>query len=212
MLSRAEKRLIAYDFAMNYKNDIKLFCSEVVYHAYRYEGVDLWRIKTLMSQPGLRAWLGDMGVKSFETLAPSDIEYDPQIVAVAEWRDLNVLKEDRIDSAIMDALLEEAEKGLRLSYPSHKLPLAGVVKLWSSIQPLFGLEPAIPRGMGAGTALRVNSLMKTVFPLLRQRLRKAAKRFREDQGYSPPYWSLMQLSRQTLMESLPELSPQLVRR
>lgn len=212
MLSRARNHRIAYDFAMNYRDDSKLFCSEVVYHAYRHEGINLWQIKTLMTQPGLRAWLADMGVKSFKTLAPSDIEYDPQLAAVAEWRDLDVLREDRIDSAIMDALLEQAEKGLRLGYPLHQLPLAGTVKLWSELQPLLGLEPTIPAGMSVTTALRVNSLKEKVFPLLRQSLKSAAKRFREQRGYAPPYWSLMQLSRQSLIASLPELSPQLVRR
>lgn len=212
MLTRAEKRAIAYDFAMDYQNGDKLFCAEVVYHAYRHEGVELWQSKTAMSQPGLRAWLGGMGVKSFETLAPSDIEYDPQLVAVAEWRDLDVLREDRLDSAMMDVLLEEAEKGLRLGYPTYKLPLAAGAKLWGGVQRLFGAEPAIPPGMTIGTALRVDSLVNKVFPLLRKRLRQTAAGFRKERGYSPPYWSLLQLARQTLAESLPELSPQLVRR
>jgi len=212
MLARAKKRRVPYDFAMDYRNDDKLFCAEVVYHAYRHADVELWRSKTTMSQPGLRAWLGGMGVKSFETLAPSDIEYDPQLVAVAEWRDLEVLREDRIDSAMMDALLEESEKGLRLGYPAYKLPLAAGAKLWGGIGRLIGLEPTIPPGMSVATALRVDSLVKTIFPLLRQRLRKAAADFRKAQGYSPPYWSLLQLARRTLARSLPELSPQLVRR
>jgi len=211
MLARARKRLIAYDFAMNYQNDDKLFCSEVVYHAYRDQGIELWQTKSEMTPAGLRAWLGGMGVKSFRTLAPSDLEYDPQLVAVAEWRDLDVLREDRLDNAMMDALLEEAEKGLRLSYPAYLYPVAAGVKAWGKLQQLFGHEPQIPEGMSVAAALRARSLVEKVYPLLRKRLRNAAIRYRQEHGYSPPYWSLLQLARQVLAESLPDLSPYLVR-
>ncbi len=211
MFKRAEKKLIPYDFAMDYENDHKLFCSEVVYHAYRYQGVYLWRLKTVMSQPGLQAWLGDMGVKYFETMAPSDIEYDSQVVAVAEWRDFKVLKADRIDSALMDTLLQEAESGLRLDYPLYKRPVAGLVKLWSGFKSMFGLQPSIPRGMSVTAALKVSTLMEKVFPLLRQRLVAAESAFYKREGYMPPYWSLMQLAGQVLAQSMPELSAHLVR-
>jgi len=211
LFDRAKTSRIPYDFSMNYEDDRKFFCAEVPYHAYRQLGIESWQNKTEMSGPGLRAWLADMGVKHFRTLAPSDIEYDPQWVAVAEWRDMDVLRDDRLDNAIMDALLEEAEKGLRLAYPAYKYPLASGVKLWGNVQQLVGNNPTIPKGMKVSTALKVDSLVKKVFPLLKQRLRQAAVAFRKGHGYSPPYWSLMQLSRRTLQQSLPELSAQLVR-
>ncbi|MDT8375809.1 MAG: YiiX/YebB-like N1pC/P60 family cysteine hydrolase [Mariprofundaceae bacterium] len=211
MYKRVAEKRIPYDFAMNFKNDRKLFCSEVPFHGYRGQGVDLWKIKTVMSSPGLRRWLADMGVRYFETLAPSDVDYDPQLVAVAEWRDLEVLKADRIDNAIMDVLLEEAEKGLSLGYPKYKMPLAGVVKLWSRVQALLGFDRAIPKGMGTTTALKVNALMEKVFPLLRERLVKAEAAFRERRGYLPPYWSLLELADGIVHGSLAELKPYLIR-
>jgi len=211
MFVRANKSRIPYDFAMDYEDDRSLFCAEVAYHAYRQQGIELWQTKTEMTAPGLRAWLADMGVRHFRTLAPSDIEYDSQLDAVAEWRDMEVLREDRLDNAAMDALLEEAEKGLRLSYPVYKYPLAAGVKLWGNARKLLGMEPTIPKGMQVSTALKVNSLVEKVFPLLRQRLRQAASTFRKEHGYAAPYWSLTQLARRILRQSLPELSSQLVR-
>ena len=42
--------------------------------------------------PELKTWLAAFGVRNFITQEPSDLEYDPQLRVVAEWRDLETLK------------------------------------------------------------------------------------------------------------------------
>ncbi|MEI6154750.1 MAG: YiiX/YebB-like N1pC/P60 family cysteine hydrolase, partial [Deltaproteobacteria bacterium] len=48
-----------YDFAMDFKEPSKQFCSEVASQAYSAFGINLWNITTTMSSPGVVTWLGD---------------------------------------------------------------------------------------------------------------------------------------------------------
>ena len=117
MLARVRGEHIPYDFAMEWDDPSSVFCSEIVYHAFRERGVQLWTLRASVSAPGLVSWLAAMGVREFTSLVPSDVEYDPQLRAVIEWRDAPALMDYRIDNAITDALLEEAERGARLGRP-----------------------------------------------------------------------------------------------
>ena len=49
-----------------------------------------------ISAPGTRQWLAALGVKRFDTQEPSDLEYDPQLRVVAEWRDPQTLQRVRV--------------------------------------------------------------------------------------------------------------------
>ena len=109
-LKEANSRHIPYDFVMNYNDDGEWFCSEVASSAYKKSGLDLWMKLSSISSKGLMSWLGAFGVRNFETQEPSDLEYDPQLKVVAEWRDLDILYKDHIDNAILDVRLEGANK------------------------------------------------------------------------------------------------------
>src|SRR5207249_5256638 len=87
------------DFDMDYTDPSRLFCSEVASSVYGELGVRLWTGLSTISAPGLRRWLSAFGVRHFETQEPSDLEYDPQLVVVAEWRDAGALMQDHIDNA-----------------------------------------------------------------------------------------------------------------
>jgi len=51
---RASGSHVPYDFAMDYKDHSKLFCSEVVSEAYKRYGVHLWTGISHISSPGLK--------------------------------------------------------------------------------------------------------------------------------------------------------------
>ena len=121
--ARPSDEHIPYDFSMDYTDDSKLFCSEVASSVYRDAGLTLWTGLSTITAPGLRRWLASFGVKQFETQEPSDLEYDPQLVVVAEWRDTDALHADRIDNAVIDAMLEGAERGDALTFPWYQLPV-----------------------------------------------------------------------------------------
>ena len=186
-------RHIPYDFAMDFREPSKEFCSEVASHAYSSLGVTLWNIITTMSSPGVVNWLGDFGVRYFETQAPADLEYDPQLVVVAEWRDTGALWDDHVDNAVTEAMLESADGGYRITYDWYLLAPARLVKGYSLILNKFGKVGPIPEGMSAQVALksqRLDSLHKKT----KEKVLEAARSFEEKNGYHPPYWELVRMA------------------
>ncbi len=198
MLARALDEHIPYDFAMDYHDPSRLFCSEVASAAYHIQGVDLWTGVSTISSPGLRNWLGAFGVTHFETQEPSDLEYDPQLVVVAEWRDPALLFKDHIDNAVTDVMLEGAEQGDRLGFAWYRLPLARLAKGYSWVKERFGGIGPIPEGMSAASALR-NTAYSARHARLAGVVEQKAGEWRAAHGYSPAYWTLVELAREAVL-------------
>ncbi len=193
-LTRARKRHIPYDFAMDTQDTTGMFCSEVVSSAYAALGVKLWMGMSTISSPGVAGWLADFGVRHFETQEPSDLEYDPQLRVVAEWRDPDALLKDHVDNAITDALLEGAEAGEKIPVRWYMVPVARMVKFYSSLLNLMGKIGPIPEGMSAASALRHQWLVDR-HNLMREGVLRGVDEFRRDKGYTPPYWELLKMAR-----------------
>ena len=200
MLDRARTEHIPYDFTMDYADPSRLFCSEVASAAYRKQGVTLWTGISTISAPGLRRWLASFGVRQFETQEPSDLEYDPQLSVVAEWRDASSLFDDHLDNAVTDAMLESAERGEALAFDWYALPVARLMKAWSwSRERLGGIGP-IPEGMGPASALR-NRAYNARHAALESEVRSAADAWAASKGYRPAYWTLVELARTATVDS-----------
>ncbi|MGA1864549.1 MAG: YiiX/YebB-like N1pC/P60 family cysteine hydrolase [bacterium] len=193
-LGEARSRHIPYDFEMDFNDPAKQFCSEVASAAYKQFGISLWMGISNISSAGTKAWLASLGVRHFTTQEPSDLEYDPQLQVVAEWRDLETLYMDHIDNAVLDAMLEGAEKGDRLTYSWYLLPLSRIIKGYSMILNLFGKTGPIPEGMSATTALRVRDFSR-MHGTIKERVLIAAEKFKERNGYIPPYWEMVKMAR-----------------
>ncbi len=196
-IERVRAGHIPYDFAMDYHDPSRLFCSEVASSAYHGLGVTLWTGLSTLSAEGLRRWLGSFGVTHFETQEPSDLEYDPQLVVVAEWHGPETLRDDHIDNAVIDAMLEGAERGDELSYAWYQLPAARILKAWSWIKVRLGGVGPVPEGMSAASALR-NKVFSARQKALAARVRSAADTFRVREGYPAPYWRLLDLARDAI--------------
>jgi hypothetical protein len=194
-LATARGRHIPYDFALDYRDSSKMFCSEVVSWAYLQEGVELWKGMSTISSPGVVSWLRGFGVEHFETMQPSDLEYDPQLRVVAEWRDPQTLFKDHVDNAVMETLLERAERGEELKVSWYSLPIVRLVKAYSSFVNAFGAVGPIPEGMSASSALRHQYFAEMHMALVTRVLAKAEE-FRRERGYAAPYWELLTFARE----------------
>jgi Permuted papain-like amidase enzyme, YaeF/YiiX, C92 family len=193
-LESARARHIPYDFAMDFRDTIRLFCSEVASAPYAAEGIQLWRGLSTISSSGLASWLAAFGVEHFETQEPSDLEYDPQLRVVAEWRDPETLLKDHVDNATIDVLLEGAEAGEPLSYNWLLLPVARVMKGYSLLLNVFGKVGPVPEGMSATAALR-NKRLSAWHEQIREGVGRRIVQFRQEKGYTPPYWELLKMAR-----------------
>jgi len=196
-LAEAGSRHVPYDFAMDYREPGRKFCSEVAAAPYAELGVGLWSGLTTMSSKGTTAWLSALGVEQFETLGPSDLEYDPQVVVVAEWRNRQALFDDHVDSAVIDAMLEGAERGNRIGYQYVGLPAARAMKVYSVLLNTIGRAGPVPEGMGATTALQSRWLDEE-HRAIKAGILKRVDAFRAEKGYMPPYWQLVAMARSEL--------------
>jgi len=195
MLRRARTEHIPYDFTMDYADASRLFCSEVASAAYREQGIELWTGISTITAPGLRRWLSSFGVRQFATQEPSDLEYDPQVAVVAEWRNAASLFDDHMDNAVTDAMLEGAERGDDLEFDWYALPVARLLKAYSWVNGRFGAVGSIPEGMAPSSALR-NRAYGERHAAIRTVLRDNVDRWTSEKGYRPPYWALVSLARE----------------
>lgn len=199
MYRQAQKRHIPYDFKMNFNDTAEMFCSEVASYAYRTQGLQTWKYPSSISSPGVVNWLHDFGVENFITQMPSDLEYDPQLTVVAEWRDPETLYKDHIDNAAMDALLEKANGGATITYNSWQLPLVRIIKGYCIVKNLFGKVGMIPEGMSATKALK-NQTFVAMHQAVKSRTMQLADEFFKTNGYRAPYWQLVKFAGQAAGE------------
>ncbi len=152
-----------------------------------------------MSGPGLARWLGRLGVTHFMTHSPSDLEYDPQLAVIAEWRDPDLLFGDHVENAVVDVMLEGADRGDDLDYSLGSLPFARLAKGWSVILNVFGKAGPVPEGMSATVALRVQA-MRARHAAIKARVLQMAEEFEQAAHYRPPYWTLVEMAREATQE------------
>ena len=198
-LADARRRRIPYDVEMDLRDDAgddaRMNCSEVLSSAYRKMGIRLWMGMSSISSPGVTSWLSAMGVRHFETQEPSDLEYDPQVRVVAEWRDPETLFMDHADNVVTEAMLRRAQKGERLTYPWYMLPLGRFAKLYSAVLNALGFAGPIPEDMSADAALRVLSF-NTIHTAIKRQVLVRAEEFRRQRGYLAPEWELLEFATQ----------------
>ena len=200
MFEVAGKRHFPYDFKMNFNDTTEMFCSEVASYAYRTNGLQVWKYPSTISSAGVVNWLHDFGVENFVTQMPSDLEYDPQLSVVAEWRDPETLFKDHVDNAAMDALLEKANKGEEIEYNIWKLPIARVLKGYCIIKNRFGKIGLIPEGMSATQALK-NETFVAMHAAVKNKTLQLANEFFKKNGYRPPYWQLVKFADAAAIEN-----------
>ena len=191
--NESQARHIPYDFKMNFRDTTEMFCSEVASYAYRKKGLQLWQTSSTISSHGIINWLHDFGVENFVTQMPSDLEYDPQLSIVAEWRDPETLFKDHIDNAVIDVMLEQANNGVSIQYNSCQLPIVRVIKGYCVIKNLFGKTGMIPEGMSATKALKNQSFV-AVHVKIKTKTTQMASAFIHKNHYKPPYWQLVKFA------------------
>jgi hypothetical protein len=199
-VAEAARRHIPYDFAMDTRDHTAQFCSEVAAAAYEAVGLRLWMGVSFISSPTVSAWLASIGVRHFETHEPADLEFDPQLRVVAEWRDRATLFKAQVDDAVTDVMFETAPAGAPLPYARLLLPLVRLSKLYSVGLNALGRVGPIPEGMSATAALRVDRYQARHRALV-ARVLVLAEEFKRERGYRAPFWELVRLARQAEREA-----------
>lgn len=193
MFEEVQQRHIPYDFKMDFYDPEAMFCSEVGSYTYKNNGIQLWQSESTISSLGVVTLLNTFGVENFVTQMPSDLEYDPQLSVVAEWRSNESLFDDHLYNAVIDAMLICAEQGEKIEFNPFLLPVARIMKGYSWLQNQLDAEGPIPEGMSATQALKSEAFIKE-HQRIKEEVIKEVEMFKKEQGYNPPYWELVKIA------------------
>lgn len=121
---------IEYDFSMNYKDDSKLFCSEIISSGFHHVLPKEDYIPKFKSNftAGIIPFLNNIGVnvnsenvKTMDVFSPGDIQFDPRFDLVMEWRNPKKMEESRVKDFILTKLFEKMDKENYIFDPSLKM-------------------------------------------------------------------------------------------
>lgn len=194
VFDEVNSRHIPYDFKMDFYDSEKMFCSEVGSYAYKNRGIKLWESESTISSKGVVTLLNTFGVENFVTQMPSDLEYDPKLSVVAEWRDTDALYEDHLYNAVIDAMLECAELEVEIDVNIFMLPAVRIVKGYSVLQNWMDSEGPVPEGMNATQALKSDAFIQR-HEYLKMITDENIQEFKAKENYLPPYWGMFRMAR-----------------
>ena len=159
-----KKKNVQYDFAMNYTDSSRLFCSEIVSEGFKKASEKLYNstldvpmYKTKFNK-GLIPFLNILGInidsknyEEFDTFGPGDIQFDPRFELVAEWRNPKKMKENRFKDAILTKMFEWMENENYQLYPPAGINIKSKVSWLMRRTPLVKkmLEEQFPLNMKA---------------------------------------------------------------
>jgi len=98
--------LIPYDFAMNDSDSNEIYCAELIEYAFKLAGdrhIPTFRtsFKAFYSHP----FLNELTISTESAFAPSDLEVEPYLNLVAEWRNYDISRLSRIEDVIQTKVL-----------------------------------------------------------------------------------------------------------
>ena len=105
-LQLKSKGEIPYDFHMNDRDQSEIYCAELVQFGFNHSNI--YTIPTFRSSYKRlenHPFLKELTIHTYEGFAPSDLEVEPHINLVAEWRNYDETRDARMEDAIQTKVL-----------------------------------------------------------------------------------------------------------
>lgn len=154
MTAISKKTTIRYDFAMDDSDYSSLFCSEVGKYAYDKASDGAFIIPKFRTQTTKfkgTDYLKDLGVHQDSLFAPFDMEVDPRFDLLAEYRYLPLIRQVRMQDAVLQSVYEWMTKD-KYEY-SFTFPVTGKAFV-AKISRQFGFfSKDLPKYMPMNTLL-----------------------------------------------------------
>jgi hypothetical protein len=167
--------VVPYDFGMTMDDGSEMFCTEIVYEAFKMASggkVRIGRYRTEFN-PKNRDLLDRFGVRTRSMFAPSDMEVESDFELLGEWRDLSRVVTNQMMDAVLTKLLEWGDRGYRFD-PSPEMTLKS--HLGFLLRQLGFKKKDLPTNMPRRTIETVLALDPTVNALLEVLARENARR------------------------------------
>ncbi len=186
----AAKNFMLYDFQMDNSDTKQFFCSELVQYAFRLAGNHtIPTFRTSFKAFRNHSFLNELTIGVDEAFAPSDLEVEPRINLVAEWRNYDATRDARIDDVIQTKILywmSHKNYYLKETFRSFFGTTIGLLG-----RKLFGLKSdQIPPNMPYGfmkNIIKLNDLNK----ILRKYLLGLEDKYFKKYGHSMDYLRMM---------------------
>jgi hypothetical protein len=167
--------VVPYDFGMKMDDSSEMFCTEIVYEAYKMAShgkVRIGRYRTTFN-PKNRDLLDRFGIQTDSMYAPSDMEVEPDFELLGEWRDLSRVIMNQMMDAVLTKMLEWGDRGYRFD-PSPGMTIKSHLGFW--LRQIGFKKKELPTNMPRRTIETVLALDPTVDALLGVVARENARR------------------------------------
>jgi hypothetical protein len=185
---------IRYDFAMNDADYKTFFCSEVVRYAYDKATNGQFMVPQFRSSVSKfkgNDYPKSLGVTGTSLFAPYDMEVDPRFEFVAEYRFMPLLRQVRLQDAVLQSVYEWM---LKKDYTFHmnfkNLTRSHLAKVFRD----FGfLADTLPRYMPID-AVKTTIQFEAVANVLEQNIYAKEKEFYAKNGYLPSFEDMKKIN------------------
>lgn len=185
-----EKKYLAYDFTMNFREHSNYFCTEVIYQAFKMASNDSVIVPFFRTyvNSGLIPFLRNIGlpidegnVDTFDLFAPADIQVDSRFEIVAEWRDPKELENLRFRDSILSGVFKLMEtKGYKIDLNKK---IMKIVKLGKFLRGTFPtsllMYKKMPKDMNPetmGTFIAIDKIGKSFELALQDKTKSLGRR------------------------------------
>lgn len=193
---RSRAKGIKYDFAMDDSDYSTIFCSEVIRYAYDMASGGQFMIPKYRSSvtkfEGL-AYPRSLGVKQKTLFAPYDIEVDPRFDFVAEYRYYPLLRQVRMQDAVMQSMYSWM---IENKYEFHWAAPHSLKAYFAKLVRQFGVaKDTLPKYMPM-ESIKTNVQFETVAAALEDNIYAKEDEFYKKKGYLPSFQDMMAINDQ----------------
>lgn len=189
---KANKVPIPYDFKMKSDEHTEIFCAEILQWALDMvtDGHSpIPRYKTEFHKFANHRFLEGLTVKETSTFSPNDLEVDPNVEIVAEWRNYKGTRLRRVQDVVLTAMMSwMVDKNYILKGSLRSVAMTNIA--WVA-RKLFGFKKdQIPPNMPYGF-LKTFIKLEKVSMILENYLSDLEQEYFEKTGYSMDYATML---------------------
>lgn len=185
----AADNFIPYDFTMNDSNNSEIFCAELIQYAFKLSGDDrIPTFRTSFKSFHNHTFLNELSVSKEDVFSPGDLEIEPYINLVAEWRNYDLTRQARLQDVIQTKILYwMSEKDYYLKNTFKSIIGTNFVLLASR---LGFMRDTIPLNMPYGFIDNIIK-MSTLNSILENYLMDLEKKYLKKHGHSMDYLTML---------------------
>lgn len=164
---RAKKKIIPYDYDLDFSDNKKLSCEEVAYDAFKTMSNGTFVIPEQMSLITLsdKNFLDRIGIKKGPMMVPSDMETDSRFEIVLDWTDYRIMRDSWRKDAVLGEMFrwsEEHKYSIHENFTSIAARVVWATRyipgLWNMMAKVSGLPKDFTKDVPSKTIATMASL------------------------------------------------------